>query len=337
MDRETDNSKDMEEYRKHWNDMLNVEGERRAVLKELYFRTEILWRLMREKYAVTDSDLLSKLDTLKRKSVYPDQGIPVTCSACGRAYSIRDTLRPACTYCGNIPSGIEGQIPFDGASLFAPFPEWLRGTDLWSMSKTADISFGSAAPAATTNDFHPAASVLKGFASLVIPFSGSIASIVKADSKRTGGAQTLDKSDVNYAPILQRYCSVLLSIWEIFREKTDTGAVTLAEEVFRLLDKLAAELVPSEHRPPFEYLSVLTDAIRNLFIAAASLTDADFTGISDSLAETRAASKENQPAPICRVCGRPIQSIKSGPVACIYCGTKIEQDPAAYLFQVRFD
>ena len=337
MNRETDNSTDMDEYRERWNKTLNVEAERRNALKELYIRAEILWLLMREKYAVTDEDLLAKMNGLKKRSVYQDPGLPVTCSECGRAYSIRDTLRPACAYCGNIPSGIEGNIPFDGSSLFAPFPEWLRGTDLWSLSKTADISFASAAAAPPVNDFHPAASVLKGFATLVIPFSSNIASIVNANLKRTGVPQTLDKSEVNYAPLLERYCSVLLSVWEIFREKTDAKAASLAEEVFRLLDKLGAELVPSEHRPPFEYLSVLTDSVRNLVFAAATLTEADYAIMSDRLAKERAAQSPDASVPVCRVCGRPIQSLKSGPVACIYCGTKIEQDPAAYLFNVRFD
>lgn len=334
MNQNTDHTADMDECRKHWNNTLNVEAERRTVLKELSFRAEVLWRLMREKYALNDTDLLSKMDVLKRRSSSPAPGIPADCAECGRAYTIRDTLRAACPYCGSIPSDIKGHIPFDGSSLFAPFPEWLRGTDLTSLSSTAGLSFGSTA--AKTDTFHPG-SILKGLGSLIMPFSNSIAAIATAEMKRTGAPKTLDKSEVNYAPLLQRYCAVLLSIWEIFREKTDTGAMALAEELFRLLDKLSADIVPSEHRPPFEYLSVLTDSLRNMILAAVSLTDANFREMSDSLAAVRAESRANEPAPVCRVCGRPLPSNKSGPASCIYCGTRIEQDPAAYLFQVRFD
>ncbi len=337
MNRENDKIPDINEYRKNWNDTLNVEAERRAVLKKLFSRAKILWRLMRDTYAVTDNDLLAKMDDLKKRSAYPDPGLPATCAWCGRTYTIRDTLRPACVYCGNFPAGVEGYIPFDGSSLFAPFPEWLRGTDLTALARTADISFTGSAPTPPAKDFHPAAAVLKGVAALVMPFSNSIATIINADSKRTGALKTGALPVFNYAPHLERFCSLMLSIWEIFREKTNIPVVSLAEEVFRILDKLAAELVPSEHRPPFEYLSVLTDAVRNIVFAAASLTDSDYVKMSDSLDEERTAARADEAAPVCRVCGRPIQSLKSGPVACIYCGTKIERDPAAYLFQIRFD
>ena len=335
MNRETEEIPEYGEYKKNWNDTVNAEEERRACLKDLFSRAEVLWRLMRTVYAVTDCGLLAKLDDLKKRSVYPDPGIPVTCAECGRAYAIRDTLRPACAYCGSFPSGAEGRIPFDGASLFAPFPEWLRGTEHTFMAKTADISFSNPFIAKPSMDFHPAGVVLKGLSALVMPIPIHIGGSGKSGRKGSGTPQREGHS-VNYAPLLDRYCSVIFSIWEIFREKTDSEASSLAEEIFRLLDKLASEPVPSEHRPPFEYLSVLTDSVRNIFIAAVSLTEADFAKMSDSLAETRSASHANEPAPICRVCGRPIQSLKSGPAACIYCGTKIEQDPAAYLFRVRF-
>jgi|GEM_PF-2678425 len=336
MNRETDDSPDYGEYKKLWNETMSAEEDRRTCLTDLFSRAEILWRMMRGTYAVTDGDLLAKMDERKRISVYQDQGLEVICSECGRQYTIRDTLRPACVYCGNIPAGLQGHIAFDGSSIFAPFPEWLRRTEHAYMSKTADIQFASPFSPPTTKDSHPAAAVLKGLSALVLPIPIHIGGLIKAGTGNTGSPLGAVQS-VNYGPLLDRFCAVLFSIWEIFREKTDAGVESLAEEVFRLLDKLAPKQSPDAHRPPFEYLMVLTDAVRNLVSAAASFSDEDYAKMSDSLAKERAARSPDAPVPVCRVCGRPIQSLKSGPVACIYCGTKIEQDPAAYLFNVRFD
>ena len=328
MNREADVSVDIDEYRKRWSDTINAEAERAAALEKVYFRAEVIWKLMCAAYAVTDQDLLNKLDDLHRNTISPDKGLTVTCPVCDRQYRIFDTLRPACVYCGDLPSEIEGRIPFDGSSLFVPFPEWLRGTDFFTLSKATDIPFLNPDH---TNEGKLYSIMLQKITPFVMPLIMPLANNIGEDE------ESLKKSHgINFTPHLQKFCSVLLSMWQIFYEKTGAGVESLAGEVFRLLDKLAEERAPAIPMPPFEYLSILTAAVSNKVFTAASRTESDYKEMSDRLAEERAAVHENEISSFCPVCGRRIQALKSSPGTCMYCGSKIEPDSAAKLFRVKF-